>query len=247
MLNKNHLSQIATALSLAILAASAWSQTPDLAEEARRNLIKNRQAIESLVGQGVAPNQQINDQMRSNAATMDAISKLPGTNQTLKQSSKEDFLALTGRMAPSAPDPNISDLLIFVSMSMPDKTLMEYSKQARRFRATLVLRGFVDDKLSSTQKRIMKLNAEGAEWQISPEPFKQFKITKVPTIVLANGEASILEDGCARQTTYASVSGDINLKAALDRMALYAQPTIATLAKRVIAQDQQSGRMQKVQ
>jgi type-F conjugative transfer system pilin assembly protein TrbC len=247
MQNTNTLRQSAVALIFSVLATTAISQKLDLDEEAKKNLIKNRQAIESLGGQGGTPTQQINSQIRSNAATMDAITQLPGANQPLRQSSKEDFMALTGKMKPPVPDPNKGYLLMFVSMSMPEKTLMEYSRQARRFGATLVLRGFVDDKLSSTQKRIMKLNAEGAEWQINPEPFKQFKITKVPTIVLANGEASVLEDGCAKPNTYASISGDINLKAALDRMALYAQPGIATLAKRVIAQDQQAGKMRKIQ
>lgn len=138
--------------------------------------------------------------------------------------------AAPGSAAP--PKPPQADLMIFVSMSMPAQMLERYAEQAKRFGAVLMLRGFVGDKLSETRAALMRLNRSGAQWEISPEPFTQFKIDKVPAIVMATADsASVLEDGCARPETYTTVYGDLSVRDALDRMALRAQPAIAVMAK----------------
>ena len=47
-----------------------------------------------------------------------------------------------------------SQVLIFISSSMPDQTVIHYLQQARRIKASLVLRGFVGDTLLSTKQYI---------------------------------------------------------------------------------------------
>jgi type-F conjugative transfer system pilin assembly protein TrbC len=186
-------------------------------------------------------------------AIMDALKNMRATNRgqvpggasgtIASRLSKEDFdrLAKTGKPTTqhdAPPKPPQADLMIFVSMSMPTQMLEQYAAQAKRFNAVLVMRGFVGDKLSETRAVLQRLNKSGAQWEISPEPFTQFRIDKVPAIVMATAEsASVLDDGCAKPETYASIFGDLPLHDALDKMALRAQPQIAAMAKARLEED----------
>lgn len=210
-------------------------------KETQENLKRNREAIESLAPNGVIADGYIKKQLDSNAASIKSTGSLSGANQSLSQTTKEDFLSLASKKAQQQLDPKRSDLLIFVSLSMPEEALKNYTAQAKRFNATLILRGFANDKLSTTRETLQRLNVGDAEWQISPEPFKSFKINKVPAIVLANAESGSLEDdGCARPSTYTSVFGDITVKDALDKISLHGQASIASIAKARLLADQQS-------
>ncbi|MFN5095841.1 MAG: type-F conjugative transfer system pilin assembly protein TrbC [Limnohabitans sp.] len=151
---------------------------------------------------------------------------------SLTRADLESLTRATNPAPAAAQQPPQADLMIFVSMSMPAQMLERYAEQAKRFNAVLMLRGFVGDKLSETRVALSRLNRSGAQWEISPEPFTQFRIDKVPAIVMATAEsASVLEDGCARPETYTAVFGDISIRDALDRMALRAQPQVASMAK----------------
>ena len=141
-----------------------------------------------------------------------------------------------------------SDLIVFVSLSMPKEMLVNYAKQAKRFGAVLIMRGFVDDKLSATRQAVDQLNSEGVEWQINPEPFKKFKVTKVPSIVLASAEdeMSVTEDGCATPDAFTMISGDIQIAAALDKIKVLGQPKIATRARQILLADRAAGNQESV-
>lgn len=144
---------------------------------------------------------------------------------------------------PATAERKGSDLMIFASMSMPEAMLMSYAAQAKRFGAVLLLRGFIDDKLSTTKDVLSRLNKSGAEFEISPEPFKYFKITKVPTVVLASANASsVVENGCARPDTFVSISGDIALIDALDKFSLLSKSVLAKDAKARIIADRQAAK-----
>ncbi|OLP04483.1 type-F conjugative transfer system pilin assembly protein TrbC [Rhodoferax antarcticus] len=175
----------------------------------------------------------------------DAIDKLSAPVNA--QAKPVDFmnLARSGaaqQRALAQPNRKVSDLMIFVSMSMPDQMLTNYAIQAKRFGAVLLMRGFVDNKLSRTREVLSRLNKAGVEFEISPEPFKYFKITKVPTIVLAAADAvSVLENGCARPDTFISIAGDITLLDALDKFSLLSKSVLAKDAKARIVLDRQTG------
>lgn len=185
-------------------------------------------------------------QLQANRTGLNAVASLPGSTQTISKSTKDDFLSL---VRPGAEPQKGSkskaaeggDLMIFVSLTMPDGMLEQYAAQAKRFNATLVLRGFVDDKLSTTRDTLARLNKVGAQWDISPEPFKTFKIDKVPAIVLSTASSeSIMEDGCAHPDAYTAVFGDISVYDALDKMYLRGQKRIAVLAKQRLMDDRRS-------
>lgn len=159
----------------------------------------------------------------------------------LQTLSRQGTLPKDQPQQPTAPEKKGSDLMIFASLSMPEAMLMNYAAQAKRFGAVLLLRGFVDDKLSTTKEVLLRLNKSGAEFEISPEPFKYFKITKVPTVVLASANASsVVENGCARPDTFVSISGDIALVDALDKFSLLSKSGLAKDAKARIIADRQA-------
>lgn len=109
-----------------------------------------------------------------------------------------------------------TDLMIFVSFSMPKTVIAELSKQAKQYGATMVMRGFAGDSMTKTGEIAQQANPGGATWQINPDAFKTFKVQSVPAIVLASaGAASILEEGCARPGSYVSLSGNQSLDVAL--------------------------------
>ena len=124
------------------------------------------------------------------------------------------------------------DLIVFVSFSMPPDILKELARQAKETGAVLVLRGFKDESLAATKQAALIMNQAGAEWDIHPDLFKSFKVNKVPTFAVAAADASlVLEEGCAPETTYATISGNISIQVALDTIRRRASRPIATLAE----------------
>ena len=189
---------------------------------------------------------EIKQQLNANSTFTGAALTLNGTTPKAV-ATKEDFVNLArpdgaSRAAQAPIKATPADLMIFVSLSMPDLMLEQYAAQAKRFNAVLMLRGFVNDKMSDTRTTLSRINKSGAQWEISPEPFKQFKIDKVPAIVLATTESgSITEDGCAKPETYTAIFGDISVSDALDKMSLRGQKTIALMAKARIMADRHAG------
>jgi conjugal transfer pilus assembly protein TrbC len=98
-----------------------------------------------------------------------------------------------------APRPgNASDLMIFVSFSMPAERLREYSRQARQWGASLVLRGMRGGSMKLTLASAKPLNPGRADWTIHPALFKRFSVASVPAIVLADGQGRQLQQGQRR-------------------------------------------------
>lgn len=129
------------------------------------------------------------------------------------------------------------DVVIFVSFSMPKRDLIELSRQAKEMDAALVLRGLKDDSVDATRNAAAEVNPAGAEWNIHPDLFKQFKVTKVPTFVVANAKSGSLDDeGCSPDATYASVSGNVSLEQALDTVRRKGRPDISAIAETRLAE-----------
>lgn len=234
------------AIAMAVAFGQANAQTQGQAFPSQADIAAKQRQVLDAMGKVSAPNSgQVRSQLNSNRASTNAVA---GQDMSVLKSeaTKSDFqrLARPGAMQGQAEKPKqAEDLMIFVSMSMPEQMLMNYASQAKRFNAVLMMRGFIDNKLSTTRQVLMRLNRAGARWEVSPEPFKHFKIDKVPAIVMASSESgSITEEGCARPETYTSIFGDMAVLDALDKIALRGQKPIAELAKARIMADRAAGR-----
>lgn len=110
------------------------------------------------------------------------------------------------------------DLLVLVSLSIPEGALHKLAEQAERAGGTLVFRGLKEDSMTEMGEAIQKILAgRNVHVAIHPPAFQQFSVTQVPAFVLANQDAGrVLDNGCARPQSFIKVSGDVTLDYALD-------------------------------
>lgn len=100
------------------------------------------------------------------------------------------------------------DILVFVSLSMPEQSLKLWSQQVEKIGASLTIRGFVDNSIQATTQRAVKLFSESNNggFSVDPEKFRQYKINAVPAVVLVSGQ------------DFDVVYGDTSLEAALEHI-----------------------------
>lgn len=100
-----------------------------------------------------------------------------------------------------------SDVIVFLSFSMPKNSLRLWIKQAYESGASVVIRGLHKDSFNKTTSIVSELiSEEGGGVQIHPDLFKQYKIEKVPAVLVRNAEKIDV------------VYGDVGLDSALNRI-----------------------------
>jgi len=111
-------------------------------------------------------------------------------------------------------------LLVFVSLSMPEGALRKLVEQAERARAVLVLRGLKDGSMVKTAAAVRQLLGERkAALQIDPQGFDRFGVNQVPTFVLLRDgtQAQRCADAsCVPASSYATLVGDVTIEYALE-------------------------------
>jgi len=122
----------------------------------------------------------------------------------------------------SLPSSNASitpseSLFIFISFSMPEQTIKRYLQQAERTQANIILNGFVDNDMQKTLNLL-------EEWSkaypinnilIDPVLYQRFEISKVPTIILMQGEYPCPSKNDCLVKAVDKLTGDVNLDYAL--------------------------------
>ena len=113
-----------------------------------------------------------------------------------------------------------TDLLAFVSFSMPAASLERLAGEAARSGAVLVFRGLKDNSMKSTVTAFAPFSKMGARAQIDPTAFKRYGVKNVPRYVLNSGDRTVCapqESVCVERAL--QMSGDVGLEYALERMA----------------------------
>ena len=114
-------------------------------------------------------------------------------------------------------------LLIFISFSMPDATLARLVDQAAAARATLVLRGLVNDSLTQTVAKAQALIGQRpVSFQIDPLAFDRFGVPRAPAFVLLKRGAeaqSCAAGSCFAADAFVLTAGDVSLRYALEFIA----------------------------
>ena len=123
----------------------------------------------------------------------------------------------TGTQPSAGPIQQSPQLLIFISLSMPEPTLDRLVEQAAHAGAGLVLRGLAEGSLTRTVARLQRLIGQRAtSIQIDPQAFDRFGVRQVPTFVLTTANAGAT--GCAPglcDQRHVMASGDVSLDYAL--------------------------------
>jgi len=94
------------------------------------------------------------------------------------------------------------DILVFVSLGMPEASLKAYDRDAKKIKGRLIIRGLVGDSFKKTKDELLKL---GISVDIDPELFENYQVTVVPTII---------QEGDDDQ--FDSLQGNIPLASALE-------------------------------
>ncbi|MBK6639094.1 MAG: type-F conjugative transfer system pilin assembly protein TrbC [Rhodocyclaceae bacterium] len=113
-----------------------------------------------------------------------------------------------------------TELLIFVSTSVPTRALEMLGKQASKTGAVLVMRGLkkplgTKGALTETEKAMQPVVAAGGTVQINPELFNRYGVSVVPTFVIT----ADVEEGCGSEQCVAqsyALAGDVTLEYALE-------------------------------
>jgi len=119
--------------------------------------------------------------------------------------------------------PATAEILIFTSLSVPAASWRQWSREAARSGAPLVLRGVGVGGLPETAKRIgERLGGAEAGVAIDPRLFRLFGVTRVPAVaVVPGGVPPCRSRGCADDPAppHDLVTGNIGLAAALEAIA----------------------------
>lgn len=116
-------------------------------------------------------------------------------------------------------------VIAFVTLGMPQEGLLRLARDVKRVGGVMVLRGTkhgLDPGMWQKSLEAMKPVADtGVELQINPPLFDQFKVTRVPTIVVSPGGVS--EKACGetecKNPAFGRVIGDVTLAYAMDMLA----------------------------
>lgn len=125
----------------------------------------------------------------------------------------------TGTQPSTGPIQQSPQLLVFISLSMPEPTLDRLVEQAAHAGAGLVLRGLAEGSLTRTVARLQRLIGQRAvSIQIDPQAFDRFGVRQAPTFVLTKADAGAT--GCAPglcdpSQRHVMASGDVSLDYAL--------------------------------
>lgn len=119
------------------------------------------------------------------------------------------------------------EVIVFMSLSIPPAAWREWSREAARIGAPLVLRGVARGGLRATVKRVGAYLAEDGGAAIDPRLFRLFGIDSVPAVaVVPGGVPPCSNRGCAGDPAppHDLVSGNVGLDAALRIIAVEGKP-----------------------
>ena len=130
------------------------------------------------------------------------------------------------------------EVIVFMSLSAPRESWWQWSREAARIGAPLVLRGFGPGGLQAAVKRIGPyLDREGGA-AIDPRLFRLFGITVIPSVaVVPGGVPPCRSRGCLSDEAprHDRVAGNIGLKAALEAIAAEGGPGRAAARRHLAA------------
>ena len=130
------------------------------------------------------------------------------------------------------------EVIVFMSLSAPAESWRQWSREAARIGAPLVLRGFGPEGLQAAVKRIGPyLDREGGA-AIDPRLFRLFDITAIPAVaVVPGGVPPCRSRGCLSDAAppHDRVAGNIGLGAALEAVAAEGGPGRAAARRHLTA------------
>lgn len=130
-------------------------------------------------------------------------------------------------------------LYVFVSLSLPEASLIELGKQAKKIDGVLVLRGLKDASFKKTAQAFKAfIEKTGYGLIIDPMLFKTFEVTTAPTFVIAQAQPSCPQNSSCPAPAYDKLSGHVSLEYALRELACRGE---FSLAKKFLTRLRENG------
>jgi type-F conjugative transfer system pilin assembly protein TrbC len=109
-------------------------------------------------------------------------------------------------------------ILIFISFSMPERSIEAYLRDAKKIHASVVIRGLIDNSFQKTFQRMATLvkSSGGDGVELNPIWFKRFNIKTVPAVVVVGEDSPCFQNNtCQNDRDFDVITGDITLASAL--------------------------------
>lgn len=102
-------------------------------------------------------------------------------------------------------------VIIFVSFSMPEKSIQSYLYDAKKIHADVVIRGLINNSFKETFFKMASIvkQAGGGGVELNPPLFKKFNITNVPAVVVLSDSSSCKAEKMCSEKDFDIVYGDI--------------------------------------
>ena len=205
----------AVCLLLSTFAPTLASDTP---EAAARALVEAVEAAHPDADALDAWRRAVLDRALGRAGALPPAGDTTPTAAPLPAEREAEILARS--LAPEAAGPEV---LVFVSLILPEASWRRWSLDAARAGAALVLRGVAPDGLAATVQRLRhRLPEGGAGVAVDPVLFRRFAVDAVPAVaVVPGGVAPCRRRGCAGEPAppHDRIAGNIGLVAALEIVA----------------------------
>ena len=163
----------------------------------------------------------------------EALGRGPGSNgpvlagESTGPAAAQDF---SGNGAAPGIGANTVEVLVFMSLAVPERSWRQWSAQAARIGAPMVLRGVVEGGLEATVRAIQGRGPQDGA-AIDPRLFRLFRIGSVPAVaVVPGGVPPCTSPGCSADPPppHDLVTGNIGLDGALEAIATQGGPGRAT-------------------
>ena len=98
-------------------------------------------------------------------------------------------------------------LLVFISFSMPEDSLLSFAKELQNYSGAFVIRGLPNNSFAAFFNKLNYLKEIGMDTPIliDPDSFEDYEVTRVPTIILREGE------------TFDKITGNVLVSCALEK------------------------------
>jgi type-F conjugative transfer system pilin assembly protein TrbC len=125
-----------------------------------------------------------------------------------------------------------SDLMVFVSLSMPEHVIKALARQAKEAGAVMVLRGLKGGSWPETWKALAALNQGiGRNGSSIPRASSSSRSPRCPASCWRMGARPLSwKMGVPRPASYAALAGDVSIEQALGIMKMRGEPVISQLA-----------------
>lgn len=108
-----------------------------------------------------------------------------------------------------------SNVIIFISFSMPEESIKGWIRNAKFIHAPVVIRGLIHNSFKETTQKMTEIvKKERGGVELNPILFRKYHIEKVPAVVLTHAGECLPNQSCDER--FNVIYGDVELEYALN-------------------------------